>query len=558
MLSCHTQTVLEAYKQMLAGVAKLTAQTQNTVARSAQAPSPGAAAAAEEYRDVIVLTGDQETPDIMEKAKQALNDVGAEIKRNLRCAPGFVARIPASATKTLSEAGLEVVDDDLMKHFQAGKDPAKFNSNGFMRASEGNALGPTESLSYQGSYHGKGVGIAVLDSGVANHPDLQGRIVAFADAVQGSRRPIDEFGHGTHVAGDAAGDGTLSGGKFKGPASEANIIGIRVLGGEEGERLSDAVDCLVDGLQWMVQNKERYNIRVANLSLGLPLIPVREDYYGRPTHVMDPIKKAIDKAVDAGITVVVAAGNSGEEGAGSIAETPAINPNVITVGALDNHGTVDSRDDEVADFSSRGPTPFGEIKPDVIAPGVNVMSLNAPDSDLERMNVEQQHMKEAIGRMSDREVQRMAMKMVRVGLASPAILRIPPDELRQRLYESMHPHKMAGQLAGGPAYMAMDGTSMASPIVAGVAATMIEANPSLSPQQVKDILMQTAKPLPRTSQYAQGAGVVDADAAVKMAEQLKKYPSQRVQAPAPRPAPVRPVEERRPRDLFEALFGIAS
>jgi subtilisin family serine protease len=414
-------------------------------------------------------------------------------------------------------------------------------------------------LPYRLPYKGRGVGIAILDTGIAPHPDLKGRIVAFADAVDGSRRPIDPMGHGTHVAGDAAGSGEASGGRFQGAAPEANLIGIRVLGGGlEGEDVNQAIGSVVDGLNWMVENKERYNIRVANLSLGLPLLEMRRrGMFETHRQLLDPIRDAIDHAVEAGIVVVVAAGNDGERGAGSIDATPATNPNVITVGALDPHGTAERYDDDVAEFSSRGPTPDGRLKPDVIAPGVNMMSLNSPGSDLEQLNLEQAQARAKLDRMGDRELARYATRLVYAGMLPEQVLYLPIDRLREALEESAHPHKMAVRMGDTAAYLAMDGTSMASPVVAGICADIIEANPDLTPAQVKQILMETAKPLPHENRWAQGAGVVDPQAAVSRALQMKEYPNRHYDVAGASPRvdrePVEPAETRRTgwlHDLF--------
>jgi len=489
-------------------------------------------------RDVIVLPaedqGTTELRDTLKAAREMVARMGGVVGRDLKSASGFVARIPQGAEDALYGQGLNVVDDVPLKLFpdpvRRGDAPMKAVGHGITLAggnSQTAPLGPSESL-YSGlGYTGKGVGIAILDSGVAPHPDLQGRIVAFADAVEGRRQPYDSFGHGTHVAGDAAGSGALSNGRFAGPAPEANIIGIRVIGEGGGGRLSDAVDGVVAGIEWMVANKDRLGIRVANLSLGLPLIPARQDFWGRATALYDPIGRAIDTAVAAGICVVAAAGNDGEQGFGTIDDSPAINPNVITVGALDTRGTQAPFDDAVAAFSSRGPTPAGQRKPDVLAPGVNVMSLNSPGSDLEQMNLQAAQFGQVVDQMSDRQLQQMAIRLVMSGMAPEAILYVPIHQLRDALSKAVSSHPVAGRLGSSPAYIGMDGTSMASPIVAGVAAAMIEANPALRPGEVKEILMRTARPLPRADRVEQGAGVIDPQAAVEMAARTRPYPGSR-------------------------------
>lgn len=392
-----------------------------------------------------------------------------------------------------------------------------------------------EALQYSLPYHGKGVGIAILDTGIAPHPDLGDRLVAFTDMVDGSRRPVDEVGHGTHVAGDAAGDGKASGGRFAGAAPEANLIGIRVLGGGlEGEDVGQALHDVAAGLRWMVDNKARYNIRVANLSLGIPLAGLSDGYgvFGTRSDLLDPLEDAVNAAVAAGIVVVVAAGNDGERGSGSIDGTPATNPNVITVGALDPKGTRQRADDDVAPFSSQGPTPEGRHKPDVVAPGANIMSLNVPGSQIEQENREEAEQAALLDEASPSELRMLARQLVLEGMLPREVLTRPAAEMREAIASLMQPHETAVPRGSSSAYLAMDGTSMAAPIVAGICADMIEANPALTPQQVKDILMRTARPLEGVDRHLQGAGVVDPQAAVALAEKMRAYPGQRFEVSA--------------------------
>lgn len=216
---------------------------------------------------------------------------------------------------------------------------------------------------------GEGITVAVIDTGVAPHEDLTrpiNRIVGFKDIINNKNTPYDDNGHGTHVAGIIAGNGLSSKGKYVGIAPKANILGIKALDKNGSGSASD----IIAAISYIIENKDKYNTKVINLSLGTP---------ANSSCQRDPICKAVDMAVKAGITVVTAAGNSGPE-EGTIM-SPGISDNVITVGSVDDKRTVDISDDEIAPFSSRGPTLEGLIKPDLVAPGVNIRSISNSQSN---------------------------------------------------------------------------------------------------------------------------------------------------------------------------------
>ncbi|WP_052088033.1 S8 family peptidase [Paenibacillus wynnii] len=266
---------------------------------------------------------------------------------------------------------------------------------------------------------GKGINIAIIDTGVYPHPDLtrpSNRIVAFKDWVNHKKRPYDDNGHGTHVAGDAAGNGWVSKGKYKGPAPEAGIVGVKVLD-KDGNGFDSTI---IKGIEWCITNRKRLNLRILSLSFGGPVLTSCED---------DLLCQAVEKAVRAGLTVVVAAGNRGP--GRSTIESPGNSPLAITVGAVDDRRTLTQADDRITDFSGRGPLIGGRSKPDLVAPGEKIISLRAPCSQL------------------DREF---------------PFLRI------------------------GKRYFVLSGTSMSTPIVSGAAAQLLQRNPTLSPKQVKTIL----------------------------------------------------------------------
>jgi serine protease AprX len=300
---------------------------------------------------------------------------------------------------------------------------------------------------------GKGIGVAILDSGIAPHPDVAGRIVAsvdFTGAVQGALVPAaDPGGHGSHVAGLVAGDGTASGGAYTGVAPGANLVDVRVISATGSTTMST----LIAGMQWVLAHRADYNIRVVNISAGAPVTTSYRE---------DPLANAVEVLVFAGITVVVSAGNAGPQG--STITTPGSDPYVITVGGVDDKGTATTADDGLASWSSRGPTAVdGLAKPDLVAPGRRIVSLRSTGSTLDQ-------------------------------------------ELPDRIVFGLDPLV--------PAYFRLSGTSMAAPVVAGVAALMLERTPTLTPAQVKARLKGTASALAYGSAETTGSGLVNAVAAV--------------------------------------------
>lgn len=362
-------------------------------------------------------------------------------------------------------------------------------------------------------YTGEGVTIAVIDSGLYPHPDFispQNRITAFVDMVNGRTIPYDDNGHGTHVAGDAAGSGYMSNGLYRGPAPNANLIGIKVLSGSGSGRTSD----VVKGIDWAIKNKDKYGIKIINLSLGHPSIKNRSK---------DPVDLVVEKAYKAGIVVVAAAGNSGPHS--STISAPGDSPYAITVGAADDKNTVDKSDDKVTEFSSRGPTKNGENKPDIIAPGEVIIAPNVPGTEHEvtarRFRLMNDSFKWLLS-LTDEELKKVPPGTLAVmGLKGPIILKVQKNikEARQDI-EHMLARTERKPLLKGEAYVGMPGTSMASPIVAGVVAQLLEANPNLSPRQIKKILKETAEALPLYGPNTQGSGMVNPEGAIQRALDL--------------------------------------
>ena len=301
---------------------------------------------------------------------------------------------------------------------------------------------------------GSGVTVAVIDSGVQPHADLpEWKIRAFVDLVNGQTYPYDDYGHGTHVAGTIAGSGAQSGGEYTGAAPGADIVALKVLDAMGGGMTSN----VLAGLEWVLANHAQYNIRVVNLSLGHPI--------WEPA-ATDPMVALVDEMSRRGIVVAVAAGNVGKNRTtGELLYGGILSPgnaqSAITVGAVHTNGTLLRSDDVVADFSSKGPTRFDRFaKPDVVAPGVAIVATAAQGSTL--------------------------------------LTRYPTLEVT-------------------PGYMRLNGTSMATPVVAGTAALMLSANPGLTSHAVKAVLQHTAQRLPNLNLLTQGVGEVNAAGAVRLA-----------------------------------------
>jgi len=308
-------------------------------------------------------------------------------------------------------------------------------------------------IALQYGYDGTGVGVALLDSGVlSSHPDLAqagtntSRVVYSQSFVAGDTSTSDAYGHGTHVAGIIGGNGAVSSGTnviytFRGIAPKVNIVNLRVLDAN-GEGTDAGV---IDAINQAIQLKSQYNIRVLNLSLGRQ---VMESY------ATDPLCQAVEQAWNAGIVVVVAAGNNGHDNSHNTfgydtITSPGNDPRVITVGAMRDMGSVSRSDDLVASYSSKGPTLIDHVaKPDLVAPGNGIISALAGNSAI--------------------------------------TTKYPNNVVPLSYYRSSNSGAISNQ------YFKLSGTSMAAPMVSGAAALLIQKDSLLSPDTVKARLMKTA------------------------------------------------------------------
>jgi serine protease AprX len=349
-----------------------------------------------------------------------------------------------------------------------------------------NLVGVTHSAGY-------GIGVAVIDSGISPSRDFSGRITAFYDFVNGtvqSTQPLDEYGHGTHVAGLIGGDGSLSYKQYMGVAPKVRFIGMRVL----DRRGAGFTSNVIAALELAVAQKNTLGIDLINLSLGHPIYePV----------ATDPLVRAVEAAVRAGIVVVASAGNYGADpntllpAYGGIT-SPGSAPSAITIGAFKTKESTVRSDDRVSGYSSRGPSWYdGLAKPDLVAPGHREVSDAALQSEL--------------------------------------FIKHPELQL---VSASNNPH------------LILSGTSMATAVASGVAALVLEAGrnaaimrqgslpeitsyydfyawyesvPHFTPNAVKAMLQYTAIPLAEETgvvydALTQGAGAINAEGAIRLAQ----------------------------------------
>ncbi|HEX6593693.1 MAG TPA: S8 family peptidase, partial [Bacillota bacterium] len=295
---------------------------------------------------------------------------------------------------------------------------------------------------------GKGVTAAVIDTGIYPHEDLDGRIIDFVDFINGRTEPYDDHGHGTHCAGDIAGNGQASSGLYKGPAPEANLVGVKVL----NSMGAGSLETVMKGVEWCLQYNEENpsdSIDIISMSLGSTAQRFNDEED-------DPMVRIVNEAWATGIIVCVAAGNEGPES--QTIASPGISRQVITVGALDDNRTENTReDDDVASFSSRGPTIYGIEKPDILAPGVHIISLRSPQSFLDKLQKTN---------------------------------RVDTD------------------------YFVLSGTSMATPICAGIVALIRQHRPDATPDEVKEFIRSGADLWTDRDPNVYGAGYINGEQSV--------------------------------------------
>ena len=386
-------------------------------------------------KDVIdVIVQFKVTPRALHYQKMAAR--GATLKTKLHSINAAAFTLPVSALSAMEK------DADILYVTPDRAVSLKNEYESFASAVEADVAASQYGLD------GTGIGVAVIDSGVADHKDFHNasgtRVVHSESFVSGNTSAVDAYGHGTHVSGIIGGNGSASGSgtgyaqQIAGMAPNVNIINLRVLD-QNGAGTDSQV---IAAIQRAIALKTQYNIRVINLSLGRPVFE---------SYTLDPLDQAVEQAWAAGIVVVVAAGNDGRDnsqgthGFATIG-SPGNDPAVITVGATRTMGTATRIDDGIASYSSKGPTLLDHIvKPDVVAPGNRVGSLLVKNSTLD--------------------------------VEFPT-LEIAPTSACTGICATQ--------------YFRLSGTSMATPVVSGAVALMLQKDPTLTPDTVKARIMKTA------------------------------------------------------------------
>jgi serine protease AprX len=348
-------------------------------------------------------------------------------------------------------------------------------------------------------YTGKGVVIAFIDSGFYPHPDLGDRVLIHVDAttnrVTEGRRFFQQGSgyswHGQMTSVIAAGNGRTSGGKYRGIASNAQMVLVKVSNLRNRIKEPD----ILRGLEWLVANHARFNVRIVNISVG------GDDESHDPEH---PLHKAVKSLVEAGVTITIAAGNTGAP----ILVPPASAPEALTIGGVDDRNTLDRT--KWQPFPNNYSAAYdGTLKPEVIGPAAWIPSPMLPNTQEARETRWLAQMLDAPDQIAVRQLLIAAYSELNI----PRWQAFYPDE---QTFESLQARIFKHKVIDAH-HQHVEGTSVSSAIVASIIAQMLEANPQLTPKDVRSILMQTARPLPDVSAERQGAGVVDACAAVNAA-----------------------------------------
>jgi serine protease AprX len=364
-------------------------------------------------------------------AAPLVRELGGKVTRDLHIINAVAAELPAAGARELaSRPEVRAVSPNAATKPQATGDGLSTSYNASIQT-------PYLWNTYRGT--GRGVGVAVVDTGIAggladfraSALDKSSRVIGSAVVNPDAKTAADTYGHGTHVAGIIAGDsrnrddGDSNKSRFMGVAPGANLISIKASDDDGNATVLD----VIAGIQFAVDHKAEYNIRVLNLSL---------ESSATESYKTDPLDAAVEAAWFKGIFVVAAAGNRGP-GGDAVSHAPGNDPYVVTVGAVDDKGTKEIADDEPTSWSSRGTTQDGFAKPDIYAPGAKIVSNLAPHSKYAEL--------------------------------------------------------CADCVSDGGDYIRAGGTSMAAPMVAGAAAIGFQLDPTMTPNRAKALLRDSDRPL---------------------------------------------------------------
>ena len=350
-------------------------------------------------------------------------------------------------------------------------------------------------------FTGKGITIAFLDSGFYPHVDLttpRNRIVAYHSLVdpdgglESLFQPDVASWHGMMTSVVAAGNGSLSNGFYRGIAPDADVVLVKLA---KTGRISD--ENIREGLIFILENKDKHNIRVVNISAG-------GDY--EKSYLDDPLSEMVEECTRHGIVIVCAVGNAGHLPTHPVFP-PASAPSAIAVGGLDDRNSL-NRARRGMYRSSYGPTVDGLQKPELIAPSIWVPAPILPNTP----TAQQAELLKELDSASDDELYDIIREHEGVDAELEAALDRPVHSIRQIITLKMRRENVITKH-----YKYVDGTSFSAPIVSSVVAQMLEANPSLTPQQIKRILIHTAERLPHYEVDRQGWGVVESRKAVETA-----------------------------------------
>lgn len=441
------------------------ASSRTAATTTADAPRAGTGERESEAALSVIV---RSRPSSGAAVSSAIRASGGVVVRRLDVINGFSARVPAEGIETLRARPdvQSVTPDGSVRLSSSNKWKSDVDLGSFYMVAEGSGVHDAWSQSdqYGNKITGRGVGVALIDSGVVPVEGLtgSGKIVNGPDlsfeSQDANLRHLDTFGHGTHMAGIIAGrDSKVKPGRendskyFVGVAPDATLVNVKVASTDGATDVSQ----VIAAIDWVVQhrNDPGLNIRVLNLSFGTD---------SSQSYLLDPLAYAAEVAWHRGIVVVASAGNDGSNAA--VLDNPARDPYVIAVGAADHRGTEYRGDDVVADFSNRGNT---QRRPDLVAPGRSIVSLRAPGSFIDMNHPE--------GRVA-------GVKDVR--------------------------------------YFRGSGTSQATAVVSGAVALLLQQRPTLTPDQVKVLLTRSADRMFAVDPIAQGAGLLDVKGAFETATPL--------------------------------------